>query len=143
MHDNGHTHQVKHRTLRMQVCSEHRHWAHAQLVHLHTRRLDGVNRKLVPGECTQLCCRAELPGSWHRHRIETIWDLLKSKKALAHHRALAVTTNHGTSLIMDCQYGLCSLSLTSFKRPQAQRHYFGLVTGLFPSFCSDAHQRRI
>ena len=33
MHDIGHTHQVKHRTLRMQVCSEHQLWAHAQLMH--------------------------------------------------------------------------------------------------------------
>ena len=37
MHDNGHTHQVKHRTLRIQVCREHQHWAHTQLVHLHTQ----------------------------------------------------------------------------------------------------------
>jgi len=37
MHDSGHTHQAKHRILRMQVCSEHLRWAHAQLMHLHTQ----------------------------------------------------------------------------------------------------------
>jgi hypothetical protein len=42
-----------------------------------------------------------------------IWDVLNSKKALAHHRALAVTTNYGTSLSMICKYGPCSRSLTS------------------------------
>ena len=31
-------------------------------------------------------------GSWHRHR-RPIGISMKSKKALAHHRALAVTTN--------------------------------------------------
>ena len=38
MHDSGHTHQVKHRILRilrMQVCIEHQHWANTQLMHLH------------------------------------------------------------------------------------------------------------
>jgi len=38
LHDTRHTHQVKHRILRilrMQVCIEHQHWANAQLMHLH------------------------------------------------------------------------------------------------------------
>jgi len=37
MHSSGHTHQVKHRIFRMQVCIEHQHWANAQLMHLHTQ----------------------------------------------------------------------------------------------------------
>ena len=67
-------------------------------------------------ECTQLClgqnCQAVDTGIGDN----AIWDVLKSKKALAHHRALAVTTNYGTRLSMGCQYGLCSRSLTSAGR---------------------------
>jgi len=52
-------------------------------------------------------------GTGTYRRDNAIWDTLKSKEALAHHRALAATTNPGTSLSMDCKYGLCSKSLTS------------------------------
>jgi len=63
LHDTRHTHQVKHRILRilrMQVCIEHQHWANAQLmscaIHAFAHaRLAGMSRELVPGECTQLC----------------------------------------------------------------------------------------
>ena len=48
-----------------------------------------MSRELGPGECTQLCLGAELPGSWHRHRRE-------------YHLA----RGYGTSLSMDCKYGL-------------------------------------
>ena len=61
LHDShiGHTHQVKHRILRilrMQVCIEHQHWENAQLmscaIHAFAHaRTAGMSRELVPGEC--------------------------------------------------------------------------------------------
>ena len=49
LHDTRHTHQVKHRILRilrMQVCIEHQLWANTQLMHLHMQA--GMSRDLVP-----------------------------------------------------------------------------------------------
>ena len=73
----------------------------------HVRLATEVSREPVPGECTPLC----LGHNCHAVGIGdiAIWELLKSKKALALHRALAVTTSYDSS--MDCKYGLCLRSL--------------------------------
>jgi hypothetical protein len=59
MHDSGHTHQVKHRILRIQVCIEHQHWAHAQLC-ICTRKASWGGEQGTRVHTTLL--RAELPG---------------------------------------------------------------------------------
>jgi hypothetical protein len=82
------------RILRIQVCIEHQHWANAQLmscaIHAFAHaRLAGMSRELVPGECTQLLgqnCQAQAQETM------PFGNSMKGKKALAHHRALAVTT---------------------------------------------------
>jgi hypothetical protein len=43
-------------------------------------RLAGVNREPVPGDCTQLCFKAKLPGSWHRHRRLYHLDFIEEQK---------------------------------------------------------------
>jgi len=93
LHDSGHTHQVKHRTLRMQLYVQ---WAPAlgtRTAHAFAHAgLAGVStREPIPsGECTQLSlkqnCRAVGTGIVDN----AFWDLLKSKEALAHHRALTI-----------------------------------------------------
>ena len=98
LHDTRHTHQVKHRILRisrMQVCIEHQHWANAQLmscaIHAFAHaRLAGMSRELVPGECTQLCSGQNCQA-WAQETMP-FGNSMKGEKALAHHRALAVTT---------------------------------------------------
>ena len=104
LHNTRHTHQVKHRILRifrMQVCIEHQHWANAQLMHLHMQGwcwdeqgpsskspLFAHNSALF---AYNLCLgQPELPGIGIGDHA--IWNSLKGKKALAHRRPLAVTT---------------------------------------------------
>ena len=80
---------------------------------LHVRDEQGTSSRPPRGVHTTLLIRAKLPGSWHRHRRQCHWDLLKSKKALAHPKLWPSRQIIGTSLSVDCQYGQCSKSLTS------------------------------
>jgi len=56
-------------------------------------RLAGVSREPILGVCTQLCLGQNCQAVGTGIGGNAIRDLLKSKKALAHHRALAVMTN--------------------------------------------------
>jgi len=44
-----------------------------------------VNREPVPGECTQFCLGQDCQAVGTGIGENAIWDLLKSKKVLAHH----------------------------------------------------------
>ena len=105
--------QVKHRTLRMQVYVQ---WAPALGTYTHSscicaREASWGEQRTSSRKVHTIMLRAELPGSWHRHRRQCNLALMESPHTEA--VALAVTVNYGTSLSMDCQYGLCSRSLTS------------------------------
>jgi hypothetical protein len=79
-------------------------------------RLAGVSRELVPEECTQLClarARAELPGSWHRHKRPCHLKFIEVQESPCSSQSFGCHDQFGTSLIMDCKVGLCSRFLTS------------------------------
>jgi hypothetical protein len=58
-------------------------------------------------------------GTGTYRRDNAIWGSLKSKKGLAQQRALAVTTNSGTSLSMDCKRAMFKVSDQFLETPNA------------------------